>query len=158
MLRQQSSRFLFNVFHIPCTERTLLHEGRHFFMHPRDTFGLMLELTDDRLAGDPRNGLSPTGGGDGLVQVLGVAHVTGVVVDLEPVAALLHQIFGAEPRAVESDGPETIADFASDSMLSASSGVPAILSTLVGAVLGARVIGNGDGRYIAGAISGSISI
>jgi hypothetical protein len=86
-------------------------EGRHFFMHPRDTFGLMLELTDDRLAGDPRNGLSPTGGGDGLVQVLGVAHVTGVVVDLEPVAALLNQIFGAEPRAVASDGPETIADF-----------------------------------------------
>ncbi|QUN31837.1 hypothetical protein KB879_36525 (plasmid) [Cupriavidus sp. KK10] len=42
-----------------------------------------------------------------------------------------------------------------DSMLSASSGVPAILSTLVGAVLGARVIGNGDGRYIAGAISGT---
>ena len=64
-------------------------EGRHFFMHPRDTFGLMLELTDDRLPGDPRNGLSPTGGGDGLVQVSGVAHVTAVVVDLDPVAALL---------------------------------------------------------------------
>ncbi|CAG9180462.1 hypothetical protein LMG23992_04248 [Cupriavidus laharis] len=44
---------------------------------------------------------------------------------------------------------------AGDSMLSASSGVPAILSTLVGAVLGARVIGNGDGRYIAGALSGT---
>ncbi|KAF7964062.1 hypothetical protein AWV80_02665 [Cupriavidus sp. UYMU48A] len=42
---------------------------------------------------------------------------------------------------------------AGDSMFSASSGVPAILSTLVGAVLGARVIGNGDGRYIAGALS-----
>ncbi|CAG2159753.1 outer membrane lipoprotein [Cupriavidus numazuensis] len=44
---------------------------------------------------------------------------------------------------------------AGDSILSASSGVPAILSTLVGAVLGARVIGNGDGRYIAGALSGT---
>jgi outer membrane lipoprotein SlyB len=44
---------------------------------------------------------------------------------------------------------------AGDSMLSASSAVPAILSTLVGAVLGARVIGNGDGRYIAGALSGT---
>ena len=44
-------------------------EGRHFFMHHRDTFGLILELTDDRLPGDPRNGLSPTGGGDGLVPV-----------------------------------------------------------------------------------------
>lgn len=86
-------------------------EGRHFFMHPRDTFGLMLELTDDRLPGDPRNGLSPNGGGDGLVQVSGVAHVTAVVVDLDPVAALLEQVFGSEARSVASDGPEAIADF-----------------------------------------------
>ena len=85
--------------------------GRHFFMHPRDTFGLMLELTDDRLPGDPRNGLSPTGGGDGLVQVSHVAHVTGVVDDLEPVAAQLAMVFGAEPRTVAGDGPEAIADF-----------------------------------------------
>ena len=86
-------------------------EGRHFFMHPRDTFGLMLELTDDRLPGDPRNGLAPTGGGDGLVQVARVERVTGVVVDLDPVAALLNTVFGAEPRPVASDGPEAIADF-----------------------------------------------
>ncbi len=86
-------------------------EGRHFFMHPRDTFGLLLELTDDRLAGDPRNGLSPTGGGDGLVQVFGVAYVTAVVVEMEPVAALLRTVFGAERRPVVDDGPETIADF-----------------------------------------------
>jgi hypothetical protein len=87
-------------------------EGRHFFMHPRDTFGLMLELTDDRLPGDPRSGLSPTGGGDGFVQVSRVVHVTAVVVDLEPVAALLHMVFGAEPREIPGDGPETITDFA----------------------------------------------
>ena len=86
-------------------------EGRHFFMHPRDTFGLMLELTDDRLAGDKRQGLEPTGGGDGLVQVERVAHVTAVVVDLEPVAELFALVFGVEPRAVAHDGPETIADF-----------------------------------------------
>ena len=86
-------------------------EGRHFFMHPRDTFGLLLELTDDRLPGDPRNGGLPTGGGDGLVPVSHVAHVTAVVVDLEPVAALLEQVFGAEPRPVRSDGPEAVADF-----------------------------------------------
>jgi hypothetical protein len=86
-------------------------EGRHFFMHPRDTFGLMLELTDDRLPGDPRNGLSPTGGGDGLVQVLGVARVTAVVVDLEPVAELFDLVFAASPRPVASEGTETIADF-----------------------------------------------
>src|SRR3954454_14080290 len=86
-------------------------EGRHFFMHPRDTLGLMLELTDDRLAGDPRNGLSPTGGGDGLVQVFGVAYVTAVVVELKPVAELLRTVFGAEPRSLSDYGAETIADF-----------------------------------------------
>ena len=85
-------------------------EGRHFFMHPRDTFGLMLELTDDRLDNDPRNGGSPIGGGDGLVQVARVAHVTAVVVDLEPVTALLRDVFGANPRPVGrpegGDGPD----------------------------------------------------
>jgi hypothetical protein len=86
-------------------------EGRHFFMHPRDTFGLMLELTDDRLPGDRRNGLEPTGGGDGLVQVSGVARVTAVVAELEPVTALFGQVFGAEPRVVANHGPETVADF-----------------------------------------------
>jgi hypothetical protein len=86
-------------------------EGRHFFMHPRDTYGLMLELTDDRLDNDPRTGGTPVGGGDGLVPVAHVAHVTGVVVALDPVAALLGDVFGAEARPVASDGPETIADF-----------------------------------------------
>jgi hypothetical protein len=90
-------------------------EGRHFFMHPRDTYGLMLELTDDRLPNDPRNAGSPIGGGDGLVQVSRVAHVTGVVVALEPVTALLRDVFGAEPRpvaAIEPDhGREEVADF-----------------------------------------------
>lgn len=86
-------------------------EGRHFFMHPRDTFGLMLELTDDRLPGDPRNGLSPTGGGDGLVQVAGVARVTAVVVELEPVVTLFDLVFGSVPRPIASEGPERIAEF-----------------------------------------------
>jgi hypothetical protein len=81
--------------------------GRHFFLHPRDTFGLMLELTDDRLPGDRRRGLEPTGGGDGLVQVERVVRVTGTVVDLEPVAELFDQVFGAEPTTLA----ESVADF-----------------------------------------------
>jgi catechol 2,3-dioxygenase-like lactoylglutathione lyase family enzyme len=85
--------------------------GRHFFLHPRDTFGLMLELTDDRLPGDPRNGLSPTGGGDGLVPVSRVARVTAVVTDLEPVTALFTQVFGADPRLISTDDADTVADF-----------------------------------------------
>jgi catechol 2,3-dioxygenase-like lactoylglutathione lyase family enzyme len=85
--------------------------GRHFFMHPRDTFGLMLELTDDRLPHDPRNGDTPIGGGDGLVQVARVARVTAVVVDVEPVAALFADVFGADARPVAGDGAETVVDF-----------------------------------------------
>jgi catechol 2,3-dioxygenase-like lactoylglutathione lyase family enzyme len=85
-------------------------EGRHFFMHPRDTYGLMLELTDDRLDNDPRNGGSPIGRGDGLVHVERVAHVTAVVVDLEPVTAFLGDVFGAEPRLVPGDGHDAVAD------------------------------------------------
>jgi methylmalonyl-CoA/ethylmalonyl-CoA epimerase len=85
--------------------------GRHFFMHPRDTSGLMLELTDDRLPGDRRQGLEPTGGGDGLVQVHGVAHVTAVVPALEPVTTLFAQVFGAAPRPIAATGSETVADF-----------------------------------------------
>ncbi len=86
-------------------------EGRHFFLHPRDTFGLMLELTDDRLPCDPRNGGTPVRAGEGLVPVTSVAHVTGVVVDLEPVSALFDDVFGVTPNPVDALGPETIADF-----------------------------------------------
>lgn len=84
---------------------------RHFFMHPRDTFGLLLELSDGSIDHDPRRGGEPLGGSDGLVQVSRVAHVTGVVGDLEPVAARFRMVFGVEPRLVATDGPETIADF-----------------------------------------------
>ena len=85
--------------------------GRHFFMHPRDTFGLMLELTDDRLPGDRRQGLEPTGGGDGLIEVRRVAHVAALVPELEPVTALFAQVFGATPRPVANDDGEIVADF-----------------------------------------------
>ena len=34
-----------------------------------------------------------------------VAHVTAVVVDLDPVAALLHMVFGAEPRPSTTTAP-----------------------------------------------------
>src|SRR5205809_651666 len=73
--------------------------------------GVMFDATHDDLDGGPRNGLSPTGGGDGLVQVGGVAYVTAIVVEMEPVAALLRTVFGAEPRPVANDGPEAISEF-----------------------------------------------
>ncbi|MWL91389.1 glycine zipper 2TM domain-containing protein [Cupriavidus sp. SW-Y-13] len=49
----------------------------------------------------------------------------------------------------------TIVD--SDGYSSANSGVPGIVGAVVGGLLGARVIGGGNGRYIAGALSGTVS-
>lgn len=49
----------------------------------------------------------------------------------------------------------TIAD--TDGVASANTGVPGVIGALVGGVLGARVIGNGNGRYLAGAMSGTVS-
>jgi hypothetical protein len=77
---------------------TGVHEGQHyFFLHPRDTFGLLLELSDGHIDHDPRTGGTPTGGGGGMVQVSRVVHVTARVPDLAPVAALLEQVLGAQP-------------------------------------------------------------
>ncbi|RWA55734.1 hypothetical protein AU476_06305 [Cupriavidus sp. UYMSc13B] len=61
----------------------------------------------------------------------------------------------AEPVTVVRVRPVTIVD--SDGVLSANTGVPGVLGAVVGAVLGARVIGNGNGRYLAGALSGTVS-
>ncbi|GJG97741.1 glycine zipper 2TM domain-containing protein [Cupriavidus pauculus] len=44
-----------------------------------------------------------------------------------------------------------------ESLLSASSGVPTMLSAVAGGLLGANVIGQGNGRYLAGALSGTVS-
>ena len=69
-------------------------EGRHFFMHPKDTSGLLLEFTDDRLPLDPRLG----GGGPdpvtGLIPVESIAWVTAVVADLDSVVEQFDLIFG----------------------------------------------------------------
>ncbi|KUE86493.1 hypothetical protein ASL20_23230 [Cupriavidus necator] len=61
----------------------------------------------------------------------------------------------AETVTVLRVRPVTIVD--SDGLMSANTGVPGVLGAVVGAVLGARVIGNGNGRYLAGALSGSVS-
>ena len=78
---------------------TGVHDAQHyFFLHPRDTFGLLLELSDGHIDHDPRTGGTPIGGGGGLVPVARVADVTAEVPDVAPVAALLEQVFGATRR------------------------------------------------------------
>jgi catechol 2,3-dioxygenase-like lactoylglutathione lyase family enzyme len=69
--------------------------GRHFFMHPRHTHGLLLEYTDDKLPGDPRHG-APDPLGTGTLPVRSVAWVTAVVDDLDAALECLRLTFGAE--------------------------------------------------------------
>ncbi|MCW2621670.1 MAG: hypothetical protein JWL64_1272 [Frankiales bacterium] len=67
-------------------------EGRHFFVHPRDTFGLLLEYTDDKLEGDPRHGGRPLLA-DALLPVTSVAWITAVADDLDATVDRLRYLF-----------------------------------------------------------------
>lgn len=69
--------------------------GRHFFMHPRHTQGMLLEYTDDRLPGDPRQG-APDLAGAGALAVRSVAWVNVVVDDLDAALECLRYTFSAE--------------------------------------------------------------
>ncbi|HLG66783.1 MAG TPA: VOC family protein [Acidimicrobiales bacterium] len=69
-------------------------EGRHFFMHPKDTFGLLMEWTDDRV--DNFGSGVPTIGEIG-VPVPEVAWVAAVVEDVEAAARFLGELGGARP-------------------------------------------------------------
>ncbi|MCL6470594.1 MAG: glycine zipper 2TM domain-containing protein, partial [Ralstonia sp.] len=43
-----------------------------------------------------------------------------------------------------------------DGYMSASSGMPGLIGAGISAFLGGRSIGNGNGRYVAGAVSGAV--
>ena len=68
--------------------------GRHFFMHPRDSEGLLLEYTDDKLPGDPRLG-APRVDAQGALPVDAVASVTAIVDDLDAAVECLRYSFAA---------------------------------------------------------------
>jgi methylmalonyl-CoA/ethylmalonyl-CoA epimerase len=56
--------------------------GRHFFMHPADTDGVLMEWTDTSIAGDPRRGFTDPQEIAGVVGgVRGIAWITAVVAD-----------------------------------------------------------------------------
>jgi catechol 2,3-dioxygenase-like lactoylglutathione lyase family enzyme len=63
-------------------------EARHWFLHPKETFGILIELTDQQ-AGQPRR----TAPADGPARE--VAWMTAVVEDLDPPARLFGDLFGA---------------------------------------------------------------
>ena len=64
-------------------------DGRHFFMHPGDSAGVLIEWTDTAFACDPRDGADPPQpqpwGEPGLapIEVRALAWTTAVVADLE---------------------------------------------------------------------------
>ena len=64
-------------------------EGRHFFMHPKDTHGLLMEWTDGRVG---EFGSAEPAIGEIGVPVTAVAWVTGVVEDIDVTAELLGEL------------------------------------------------------------------
>lgn len=87
-------------------------EGRHMFMHPKDSAGVLVEWTDTAFAEDPRHGdvaLAPTGG---TVPVRGLARVTAVVRDVHASIGVLGTLVDLEvdgPRPGDFPG-ESVAD------------------------------------------------
>lgn len=88
--------------------------GRHFFMHPADTDGILMEWTDTTIAGDPRRGHAvPQESAGAVGGVRGIAWITAVVADAGASAARLVALAGAEPAAgnpVAADDVEETVD------------------------------------------------
>lgn len=66
-------------------------EGRHFFMHPKNTDGLLIEWTDGKIPGLEA---TPQVGAIG-VPITGVAWVAGVVEDVDTTFTLFEELGGA---------------------------------------------------------------
>ncbi|WP_405836578.1 VOC family protein [Streptomyces sp. NBC_01518] len=71
--------------------------GRHFFMHPADTSGLLVEWTDSEFVDDSRGGEPTVDGRPGLVDVRGVAWLTVTVRDARKSAELLASLMEMAP-------------------------------------------------------------
>ncbi|MGX7680181.1 VOC family protein [Jatrophihabitans sp. DSM 45814] len=63
--------------------------GRHFFMHPRDSAGVLIEWTDTAFTRDPRDGHSTQPVADPLIKVEAVTWLTAVVKDASKSAEVL---------------------------------------------------------------------
>jgi hypothetical protein len=81
--------------------------GRHFFLHPADTSGLLIEFTDTEFEEDPRDGAGLEPAPEPLVPVVGIAWLTVVVRDAEKTAARLSSLLPAERvRGLPAGEPE----------------------------------------------------
>jgi catechol 2,3-dioxygenase-like lactoylglutathione lyase family enzyme len=75
--------------------------GRHFYLHPRDSHGILIEWTDVSAGhAGPRDRPGPA-----AVEVEGLAWVTAAVADAEAAAAFLVDVAGARPVQTGSRGP-----------------------------------------------------
>jgi catechol 2,3-dioxygenase-like lactoylglutathione lyase family enzyme len=71
--------------------------GRHFFIHPADTAGLLLELTDTAIRQDARHGEAQPAERGGVVPgPMRVAWATAVVADAGRTASMLQDLLEAE--------------------------------------------------------------
>jgi 4-hydroxyphenylpyruvate dioxygenase-like putative hemolysin len=75
--------------------------GRHFFMHPRDTHGVLMEWTDDSFGESARR---PDEGG-GIVDIADLGWVTAAVTDANETAAFLAELCDASPVTGNAHGP-----------------------------------------------------
>jgi 4-hydroxyphenylpyruvate dioxygenase-like putative hemolysin len=75
--------------------------GRHFFMHPRDTRGVLMEWTDDSFGESARR----QDEGGGAIDVEGLAWVTAAVADATETAAFLADLCDATPVTGNAQGP-----------------------------------------------------
>jgi hypothetical protein len=66
--------------------------GRHYFLHPADTSGLLIELTDTEFTDDPRDGAALPEPETSVVQVSAIAWLTVVVTDAAKTVESLGEI------------------------------------------------------------------
>jgi hypothetical protein len=121
--------------------------GRHFFMHPRDSEGLLLEYTDDKLPGDPRLGAprpDAQTGAQGALPVDAVASVTAVVDDLDAAVDCLRYSFAA---MVEPSRAETFGDDEAGVAVRIGDMTLCLVQPLSDASTFARRPGGGNNRY-----------
>jgi 4-hydroxyphenylpyruvate dioxygenase-like putative hemolysin len=76
--------------------------GRHFFMHPRDTHGVLMEWTDDTFGENVKR----RDEGGGAVDVESLAWVTAVVADAEATASFLADLADATAVDGNAQGPK----------------------------------------------------